>query len=87
MFYGRPGDELTLKVAATGQGTVPACDLIVVSSWDKDKLVGVLIDRSIESFLKRLSLFGFLLVIFGASIFVVSRSGHYPTNRNLTRVN
>lgn len=43
-LHSAPGNELTLKLAGTRPGTVPAGDLIVVSNWfnTKDKLVGCL---------------------------------------------
>jgi hypothetical protein len=81
-FHVTPGTELTLKLAATRPGTVPAADLIVVSDWfdTKDKLVGLYLDKDIESFVKWLSIAGFFFVLCGVSVFLLNRICHHAAN-------
>lgn len=81
-FHSAPGNELTLKLAGTRPGTVPAGDLIVVSDWfnTKDKLVGLYLDKDVESLVKWLSVPGFLLVLSGAGVFFRNRNRHHAVN-------
>lgn len=81
-FHADPGSELTLKLAGHETGTVPAADLIVVSDWfnTKDKLVGLYLDKDIESLVKWSSIPGFLLAASGAGVFFVNRIRHHGFN-------
>ena len=77
-FRAAAEGELTLAVAKTGEGMskVPAGDLIVVGDWlyTKDKLVGVGLDKDIESLLKWTSITGYLLVLSGVAVFARNRA-------------
>jgi hypothetical protein len=78
-FHAAPGNELTLKLAGTRGSPAPAGDLIVVSDWfnTKDKLVGLDLDKDVESLVKWLSIPGLLLVVSGAGVFFVNRIRHH----------
>lgn len=71
-FQAARGDKLTLKVTETGSGTVPAGYLIVVGDWfnTKDNLVGLDLDKDIDSLVKWLSIIGCLLVVAGGGVII-----------------
>jgi hypothetical protein len=73
-FYAAPGDELTREVARMNSGRFPAgAELIALSDWPstKDHLVGVDLNRDVDSLVKWLSVAGIAFAMFGAIYHVV----------------
>ena len=81
-FHAGPGNELVLKLARTSRGTIPASDIIVVGDWfnTKDKLVGLELDKDVESFVIWVAIPGVLLVASGAGVFLVNRLRRHASN-------